>query len=132
MRIKRTGKPLPKRHTELKTFSPRKRKSRPKPTGIKRAQRKKKVTPLAKKVSSQKTKPNREVTALKRKVGRLQKENMHLAEQIGKCLEETTNIRIKADVMLGQILKALYIMGIGPDEILAKCQQMFMKKVVAE
>ena len=74
----------------------------------------------------------KELAALKEETASLQAENARLVEQYGQMLEESTNIKFKANAMLGQILKALYIMGIGPDDILAKCQQMFMKKVVAD
>ena len=74
----------------------------------------------------------KELSALKEETARLREENAKFAEQYGKMLETSTNIRIKANAMLGQILKALYIIGIGPDDIQAKCQQMFRKKVVAD
>ncbi|MBO6031871.1 MAG: hypothetical protein J6Q22_10560 [Prevotella sp.] len=74
----------------------------------------------------------KELAALKEETASLQAENARLVEQYGQMLEVSTNIKFKANAMLGQILKALYIMGIGPDDILAKCQQMFMKKVVAD
>ena len=74
----------------------------------------------------------KELSALKEETASLQAENARLAEQYGQMLEVSTNIKFKANAMLGQILKALYIMGIGPDDILAKCQQMFMTKVVAD
>ena len=62
----------------------------------------------------------------------LRKKNNDAAEKIGKLLEENANFRMKADAMLGQILKGLYLMGIDPDVIQRKCQQMFRKKVVAD
>lgn len=74
----------------------------------------------------------KELAALKEETAILHEENAKLAEQYGKMLETSTNIKFRANAMLGQILKALYIMGIGPDEIQAKCQQMFRKKVVAD
>ena len=74
----------------------------------------------------------KELAALKEETEKLREENLRLTEQFGKMLEEHTNIKLKANAMLGQILKGLYILGIGPDEIQAKCQQMFRKKVVAD
>jgi len=74
----------------------------------------------------------KELAALKEETAKLREENAKFAEQYGKMLETSTNIKLKANAMLGQILKALYIMGIGPDEIQTKCQQMFCKKVVAD
>ena len=62
----------------------------------------------------------------------LRKENNESAEKIGKLLESNANFRIKADAMLGQILKGLYLIGISPDDIQRKCSQMFRKKVVAD
>jgi hypothetical protein len=74
----------------------------------------------------------KELAALKEETASLQAENARIVEKYGQMLEVSTNIKFKANAMLGQILKALYIMGIGPDDILAKCQQMFRKKVVAD
>lgn len=73
-----------------------------------------------------------ELESLKKTVVELQEENVRLAEQYGKMLETSTNLRIKANAMLGQILKGLYLMGITPDDIVVKCNQMFRKKVVAD
>lgn len=73
-----------------------------------------------------------ELESLKKTVVELQKENVRIAELYGKMHETSTNLRIKANAMLGQILKGLYLMGITPDDIVAKCNQMFRKKVVAD
>ncbi len=74
----------------------------------------------------------KELAALKEETARLQEENAKFAEQYGKMLETSANIKFKANAMLGQVLKGLYLLGIGPDEIVAKCNQMFRKKVVAD
>ena len=70
--------------------------------------------------------------SLNEETAALRKENTEAAERIGKLLEENMNFRIKADAMLGQILKGLYLMGIDPDVIQRKCQQMFRKAVSAD
>ena len=74
----------------------------------------------------------KELAALKEETARLRAENQRMAEQFGKMFEENTNFRFKANAMLGQVLKWLYLIGIGPDVIQAKCQQMFRKKVIAD
>lgn len=48
-----------------------------------------------------------------------------VSNQYGEMLSALTNTKIKLDVMLGQILKGLYIVGITPDKIIKKCEQMF-------
>ena len=74
----------------------------------------------------------KELAALKEETARLKADNARFMEQYGKMMEENANFRIKANAMLGQILKGLYLLGFGPEDILAKCQQMFRKKVVAD
>lgn len=78
------------------------------------------------------TEIEKELEALKKSTAELHEENVRMAEQYGKLLEFSTNMKIKANAMLGQVLKGLYLLGIGPDEIIAKCNQMFRKKVVAD
>ena len=73
-----------------------------------------------------------ELETLKKRFSELQEGNVRLSEQYGKMLETVTNLRIKTNAMLGQILKGLYLIGITPDDIVAKCNQMFRKKVVAD
>ena len=92
----------------------------------------------AKKPTKAKTKAVRspdlakELDALKEETARLRAENAKFMEQYGKMMEGNANFRIKANAMLGQILKGLYLLGFGPEDIQAKCQQMFRKKVVAD
>lgn len=43
----------------------------------------------------------------------------------GKLLEEQINSNRLKDKALGQFLMGLYLLGLGPDKVLAKCQQMF-------
>lgn len=74
----------------------------------------------------------KEIAALKEETEKLRAENLRMAEQFGKMLEENANFRLKANAMLGQVLKGLYLIGIAPDDIQAKCQQMFRKKVIAD
>lgn len=45
----------------------------------------------------------------------------------GELLAYTANMKMKLDVLLGQIIKGLYVMGITPDDIMKKCSQMFEK-----
>ena len=73
-----------------------------------------------------------ELAALKKQTEILHQENLKLLEEHGKQLSESVNYKMKTDAMLGQVLKALYIMGIYPDQIMRKCDQMFAKKVVAD
>lgn len=74
----------------------------------------------------------KELAALKDETARLKADNAQFMEKFGKMVEENANFRIKANAMLGQILKGLYLIGFGPDDIMAKCQQMFRKNVVAD
>jgi len=73
-----------------------------------------------------------EIKSLKEETAALHEENRKEAERLGKLLEENANFRIKADAMLGQLLKGLYILGITPDYIQSKCSQMFRKAVSAD
>lgn len=92
-----------------------------------------KATKAVKKTTSTKTVKKRETTAdLKKRIAELESQLNKSLEDHGKFLAATANITKKLDVMLGQMLKALFIVGIGPDELMAKCQQMFQKKVVAD
>jgi hypothetical protein len=92
-----------------------------------------KATKAVKKTTSTKTVKKRETTAdLKKKIAELENRLNKTLEEHGNLLSATANITQKLDVMLGQMLKALFIVGIGPDELMAKCQQMFRKNVVAD
>lgn len=92
-----------------------------------------KATKAIKKTTSTKTVKKRETTAdLKKRIADLEGQLNKALTDYGNLLSETANITQKIDVMLGQMLKALFIVGIGPDELMAKCQQMFRKKVVAD
>ena len=93
--------------------------------------------PRAKKTTNQK--------ATKKTVGSIPKksksqvdalliENDNLKTQVamyqnmyGELVASSTNIKMKLDILLGQILKGLYVMGITPEDILKKCSQMFEK-----
>ena len=68
-----------------------------------------------------------EIEALMHETERLKAENLAAMEKYGKLLEVNTSLYLKSDVMLGQIIKALYIMGITPDMIVRKCSEMFQK-----
>lgn len=92
-----------------------------------------KAKKTAKKTTSTKTVKKRETTAdLKKRIVELESQLNKILEDHGNLLSASANITKKLDVMLGQMLKALFIVGIGPDELMAKCQQMFRKKVVAD
>ena len=65
---------------------------------------------------------------IQRRVVALENSSHELATKYGKSIEELTNIRYKIDLMLGEILKGLYIIGISPDDIVRKLNQMFEKK----
>ena len=92
-----------------------------------------KVTKAEKKNTATKTTKKHETTAdLKKRIAELESQLNTALEDHGNLLSATANITKKLDVMLGQMLKALFIVGIGPDELMAKCQQMFRKKVVAD
>lgn len=83
--------------------------------------------------SSRKKKDSGEAPAAANEcIANLQKRLNDALSDYGTLLELMTNLRIKIDVMLGQFLKGLYVIGITPDMIMAKCQQMFRKKVVAD
>jgi hypothetical protein len=45
----------------------------------------------------------------------------------GELVASSSNMKMKLDILLGQILKGLYFMGITPEDILKKCSQMFDK-----
>lgn len=74
----------------------------------------------------------RELDAIKEECAKLHEENLKDGKKIGTIMAENAQFRLQADAMLGQILKGLYLLGFGPEDIQAKCQQMFMKKVVAD
>ena len=65
-------------------------------------------------------------------IANLQKRLNDALADYGTLLEAMNNLRLKIDVMLGQFLKGLYVIGITPDDIVQKCQQMFRKKVSAD
>lgn len=95
---------------------------------------KKTTTAKTKKVKSPKTpaKKRETIADLKKKIADLEAQRNKVLEDYGKLLAASTNINLKLDAMLGQMLKALFIVGIGPDELHKKCEQMFRKKVVAD
>lgn len=75
----------------------------------------------------------RETTAsLKKRIAELEEQVKQSTDEYGKMVETMTNLRIQKDAMLGQVLKGLYLIGIDPDIIMHKCQQMFQKRVVAD
>lgn len=92
----------------------------------------KKVKGTEKQVPSSLTRKHSQTFVLKEQVKALSEQLTSTTEAYGKLLAELTNMRIQQDVMLGQILKALYIIGINPDRIARKCQTMFLKKVVED
>ena len=69
---------------------------------------------------------------LEKRIAELENQKNDALTKYGSMLEATSNMQLKLDAMLGQMLKALFIVGIGPDELMAKCQQMFRKNVVAD
>lgn len=92
-----------------------------------------KETKAVKKTTSTKAVKKRETTAeLRKRIAELEAQRDAALNDFGHALESNSNMTIKLDAMLGQLLKALFIVGIGPDELMAKCQQMFQKKVVAD
>ena len=100
----------------------------------KKTSAKKTTTEKTGKVKLPKTpaKKRESTAALQKRIAELEEQIRQSAEQFGKMVELMTNIRIQQDAMLGQILKGLYFIGIDPDRIMRKCQQMFTKKVVAD
>ena len=74
-----------------------------------------------------KTNSRETLVELKKKISEIEDQMRSSTEEYGKLLEYVSNNRIKLDVMLGQIIKALFIVGIGPEEIARKCSQMFSK-----
>lgn len=78
------------------------------------------------------TEIEKELDSLRKETAALRESSKESAEKMGKLLEENANFRIKADAMLGQILKGLYLIGIDPDTIQRKCAQMFRKAVSAD
>ncbi len=94
-------------------------KSKPRTTTVRKA---KTVETKTNKVSTRTT-----IGELKKTVSQLEDQLKTSTEAYGKVLEELSNYRIKLDVMLGQMLKALFIIGIGPDELSRKCSQMFSR-----
>ena len=69
---------------------------------------------------------------LKKKIAELEESNSQAIESYGKLKADFYNMQLKHDAMLGLMLRALFVIGIGPDELMAKCSQMFRKKVVAD
>lgn len=69
---------------------------------------------------------------LKKRIEDLEAQKTDALTKYGKMLEVNGNMQLKLDAMLGQMLQALFIVGIGPDELMLKCSQMFRKKVVED
>lgn len=82
--------------------------------------------------SSRKKKAGEAPASANECIANLQKRLNDALADYGTLLEAMTNLRLKIDVMLGQFLKGLYVIGITPDDIVQKCQQMFRKKVSAD
>lgn len=107
------------------------KKPKAKTTATKGAKPKTTKAPVKKRAS--KTLPKEDsLPSLKGEIETLEKAYLQTQEDYGKLLEQYTNLRLKLNTMLGQILKALFIVGIGPDELTAKCGEMFCKKIVAD
>ena len=91
------------------------------------------ATKVVKKTAATKSAKKRESTAsLKKRIAELEAQRDNALNDYGNAVAANANLSIQLDAMLGQILKALFIVGIGPDELMAKCQQIFRKKVVAD
>lgn len=90
------------------------------------------VNAPAKKVAKASAKKRDSTAAFQKRIAELEEQVKAISEEKGKLLEIFTNLRIKQDAMLGQILKGLYLVGIDPDVIGRKCSQMFSKRVVAD
>ena len=86
----------------------------------------------AKKVAKAPAKKRDSTAAFQKRIAELEERVKAISEEKGKLLEILTNLRLKQDAMLGQILKGLYLVGIDPDVISRKCSQMFSKRVVAD
>ena len=102
-------------------------------TTVKKATTKKTTTKTSAAKTVKTSAKKRESTiALKKRIAELEGLVKASGEEQGKMLEAITNLRLKQDAMLGQILKGLFIVGIDPDVIARKCSQMFRKKIVAD
>lgn len=89
-------------------------------------------SPSKPKTAKAPTKKRENVASLKKKIAELEEQNAKALYNYGKMLEQTANMQLKLNAMLGQMLQALFIVGIGPDELNAKCAQMFRRKVEAD
>lgn len=90
--------------------------------------KKKTASKPAKKPAAKKTRnETSELKVLRDEVASLKEANRQVSENFGKLLEEVTNFQIKKNAALGQILKGIYLLGIMPDEIHAKCAAMFKR-----
>ena len=69
---------------------------------------------------------------LKKRIIELEGQLLSSRTEYGKLLEQYTNMNIKINTMLGQIIKGLFILGIDPDILMQKCNQMFTKKIKAD
>lgn len=116
-KVKNRQKPVTKTVVKIKA----RQKSKPIPMLVKKRASKQKTN------TTQRSKYKAELDALKKETESLKAENLAAMEKYGKLLEVNTSLYLKSDVMLGQIIKALYIMGITPDMIVRKCSEMFQK-----
>lgn len=116
-KVKNRHKPVTKNVVRIKA----RLKTKPIPTLVKKNPSKQKPN------TTQRSKYKAELDALKKETESLKAENLAAMEKYGKLLEVNTSLYLKSDVMLGQIIKALYIMGITPDMIVRKCSEMFQK-----
>lgn len=92
------------------------------------------TTKKAPKTKTTTTPAKKRVTSdmLKKRILELEGNLAKSQEEYGKLFELHTNMRVKLDAMLGQILKGMFIAGIDPDVLAKKCHQMFRKRIVAD
>lgn len=69
---------------------------------------------------------------LKKRIIELEGQLLESRNEYGKMLEQYTNMNLKIDTMLGQILKGLFVVGIDPEVLTKKCGQMFQRKIQAD
>ena len=72
------------------------------------------------------------IEALKKQIEVLQNQLNETLTAYGKMHATMLNFNSRADAMLGMILKGLFEIGIGPDELARKCSQIFRKKIQAD
>ena len=89
-------------------------------------------TPVAQQTNKTPAKKRESVAELKKQIENLKNQLNKTTEDYGNMLAAWVNMKVKMDTMLGEVLKGLFAIGIGPDELKAKCGQMFVKKVKAD